>query len=73
MKGYLALLTTIGFLAILAGLSLGYMQAGDNPAILILFGTLASGWGAVIGYYFGSAESAVRAPQRKSDTEGEVK
>lgn len=68
MKGYLAILTTIGFLAVLIGLSLGILRASDNPAILILFGTLSSGWGAVIGYYFGSAET-VRAPQRKTDTE----
>ena len=66
MKGILALCTTLGFLAILGGLSYGTLTSGDSPAILILFGTLSSGWGAVIGYYFGSADTA-RAPQRKDD------
>ena len=66
MKGLIALLTPIGFLLIVGGLSYGVLTSGDSPAILILFGTLSSGWGAVIGYYFGSAEMQ-RAPQRKTD------
>ena len=67
MKGVIALCTTLGFLAIVGGLSYGTLSSGDSPAILILFGTLSSGWGAVIGYYFGSAEIQ-RAPQRAGDT-----
>lgn len=67
MKGYLAILTTIGFLGILTGLALGTLKASENPAILILFGSLASGWGAVISYYFGSADT--QRVQRKSDEE----
>lgn len=70
MKGIIALLTTIGFLLIVGGLSYGVLSSGDSPAILILFGTLSSGWGAVIGYYFGSAEQA-RLPQRKTDEKGD--
>ena len=69
MKGYLALLITVGFLAIVTGLSLGTFSTVDSPAILILFGTLSSGFGAVVSYYFGSAETSARAPQRKADEE----
>lgn len=67
MKGYLALITTIGFMAILIGLSAGVLRTTDSPAILILFGSLSTNWGLAMGYYFGSAENTVRAPQRKTD------
>ena len=66
MRGIIALCTTLGFLAIVGGLSYGKLSTGDSPAILILFGTLSSSWGAVIGYYFGAADLQ-RAPQRKTD------
>ena len=75
MKGYLALITTIGFIVILIGLSSGVLKTSDSPSILILFGSLSTNWGLAMGYYFGSAENTVRAPQRKTDeeTKGEVK
>lgn len=66
MKGYLALLTTIGFLAVLLGLGIGVMRVVDSPAILILFGALSSNWGNIIGYYFGAAENRTQTT-RKSD------
>lgn len=66
MKGYLALLTTVGFIAVLLGLGSGALKTVESPAVLILFGALATNWGNVIGYYFGAAESQ-RAPQRKTD------
>lgn len=75
MKGGLALITTIGFLVILLGLSSGTLRTTDSPAILILFGSLSTNWGLCMGYYFGSAEAAtLRAAQRKTDeTKGEPK
>lgn len=69
MKGYLALITTVGFMAILIGLSSGALRTGESPAILILFGSLSTNWGLAMGYYFGSAETLSGRGQRKTDEE----
>ena len=66
MRGIIALCVTVGFLAIVGGLSYGTFTSGDSPAILIMFGSLSAAFGAVIGYYFGSADMP-RASQRKTD------
>lgn len=67
MRGYLALIVTFGFIAVVLGLGLGVLTVVDSPAILILFGALATNWGSIIGWYFGSADTATRAPTRKTD------
>jgi len=68
----LSLLVTVGFFGILGGLLSGNLQADNNPALLILLGALASAWGAVMNYHFGSTagsqmktELIARAPAVK--------
>lgn len=55
VPGLLAALVTAGFFAILIGMMLGKLNVANEQALLILLGALASGWGAVMNFYFGSS------------------
>jgi len=52
----LAVLITVGFFGILAGMLTGSLQAsGNSEAMLILLGALAAAWGSVVNFYYGSS------------------
>ena len=55
MQAVLGILVTLGFFGILGGALLGYMSLSDNPSLMILLGTVATGFGTVFNYYFGSS------------------
>lgn len=50
----LAMLVTTGFIGILVGAMFGWFKMGDSQAMLLLLGSLTTGWGTVMAYYFGS-------------------
>ena len=55
VPGILASLVTLGFFGIMLGMMLGKLNVSNEQALLILLGALASGWGAVMNFYFGSS------------------
>lgn len=56
IPGTLAVVITLGFFGVLAGMLSGALQAsGNNEAMLILLGALGAAWGAVVNFYFGSS------------------
>lgn len=55
MQAVLGILVTLGFFGILGGALLGYMSLSDNPSLMVLLGTVATGFGTVFNYYFGSS------------------
>lgn len=55
MQAVLGIIVTLGFFGILGGTLLGYMSLTDNPSLMILLGTVATGFGTVFNYYFGSS------------------
>ena len=55
MQAVLGIVVTVGFFGILGGTLLGYMSLTDNPSLMILLGTVATGFGTVFNYYFGSS------------------
>lgn len=54
----LAVLVTAGFVGILTGTMTGLLHVGDSQAMLLLLGSLTTGWGTVMAYYFGSTASS---------------
>ena len=51
---------TVGFFGILVGMMYGQLKTTDNQSLLILLGALASAWGAVVNYFFGSSADSGR-------------
>lgn len=54
----LAVLVTSGFVGILTGSMTGVLKVGDSQAMLLLLGSLTTGWGTVMAYYFGSTSGS---------------
>ena len=58
VPGFLAFLVTAGFFGILVGMMAGGLKVADNQALLILLGALATSWGAIVQFYFGSSKGS---------------
>lgn len=58
IPGSLAVLITCGFFGILIGMMLGKLNVSDQQALLILLGALASSWGAIVNFYYGSSHGS---------------
>jgi len=54
----LAGLITLGFFGILVGLMGGWLHTGDSNELLLLLGALATSWGAVVNFYYGSSQQS---------------
>lgn len=61
MKILLALTVTLGYFGVLVLYGMGEIRIDtSNQAILILVGGLASAFGAIVSWYFGSSEGSSR-------------
>jgi hypothetical protein len=58
IPGFLAVLITSGFFGILIGMMLGKLNVSDQQSLLILLGALATSWGAVVNFYYGSSHGS---------------
>lgn len=54
----LAMVITVGFLGLLFGMAIGKLKVVDNQAFILLLGSLATSWGMVVAYYFGSSSGS---------------
>jgi hypothetical protein len=54
----LTVLTTIGFFAVLAWLITHGLPESGRDVILVMIGTLGTGWTACLGYYVGSSSGS---------------
>ncbi len=54
----IAYLIIAGFFALLGMMIFQPLPEGSSEAIFLLFGALASGFGAVVNYFFGSSKSS---------------
>lgn len=54
----LAYITVLGFYAILTLMLLGVLKVADQPSLLILLGSLAAGFGAVMNFFYGSSRGS---------------
>jgi len=53
----LAVAITLGFFGILVMMLMGRVDS-NNPAILMMLGSLGTAWGGIVSYYFGSSASS---------------
>ena len=51
---------TVGYFAILIGLLTGRLQVSDSQALLIMLGSLSTGWGVVMAFWFGTTSDSGR-------------
>ena len=61
----LALIITVGFFGVLAGLLTGHFDLWDNAGITMLIGSLATSWGMVVSFYYGRAANLGRPTEKK--------
>lgn len=56
----LSIIITIGFFSILIGVLMGWMRASESQALLLMLGSLTSGWGMVMAFWFGTTSDSRR-------------
>jgi hypothetical protein len=60
MRSVLAMLVVVGFFAILGIMISGVFVIFDNPTMTMMFGSLTTTFGTVVGWYFGSSAGSDR-------------
>jgi hypothetical protein len=60
MRSVLALLVVVGFFTILGIMITGVFVIFDNPTMTMMFGSLTTTFGTVVGWYFGSSAGSDR-------------
>jgi zinc transporter ZupT len=54
----LSLLVTGGYFSILMGMMLGELHTSDSQALLLMLGSLSTGWGSVMAFWFGTTHGS---------------
>lgn len=54
----LSVLVTVGFFGLLMGMLSGWLKVSDSQALLLMLGSLTTGWGVVMAYWFGSTSGS---------------
>lgn len=65
----LSVLVTVGYFAVLGGMLVGWLQASDSQALLLLLGSLSTAWGMVMAFWFGSTAGSGRKTELLARTE----
>lgn len=63
IPAWLSLIVTIGYFSILIGMMTGFLVIADSQALLLMLGSLSTGWGMVMAYWFGTTSGS----QNKND------
>lgn len=56
----LSVIVTVGFFGLLAGMLMGVLHVSDSQALLLMLGSLSTGWAAVMAYWFGTTHDSGR-------------
>lgn len=56
----LSLAVTIGYFLILVGMMTGWLKVSDSQALLLMLGSLSTGWGVVMAFWFGTTHDSGR-------------
>lgn len=54
----LSVIVTVGFLGLLTGMMVGWLKVSESQALLLMLGSLTTGWGAVMNYWLGSTSGS---------------
>lgn len=56
----LSVLVTLGFFGLLLGMLTGQLRVSDSQALLLMLGSLSTGWGMVMAFWFGTTHDSGR-------------
>lgn len=56
----LSFIVTVGYLSILVGMMTNWLQVKDSQAMLLMLGSLGTGWGVVMAFWFGTTRESGR-------------
>lgn len=56
----LSVLVTVGFFGLLLGMMMGYLKVSDSQALILMLGSLSTGWGVVMAFWFGTTNGSSR-------------
>ena len=56
----LSVLVTVGYFAILIGMMFDVLKVKDSQALLLMLGSLTTGWGVVMAFWFGTTNDSGR-------------
>lgn len=56
----LSLIVTVGYFGVLIGLLTGWLKVDDSQALLLMLGSLSTGWGVVMAFWFGTTADSGR-------------
>lgn len=56
----LSVLVTVGYFGILLGMMAGSLKVADSQALLLMLGSLTTGWGIVMAFWFGTTNDSGR-------------
>lgn len=56
----LSVLVTLGYFGVLVGMMTGTLKTADSQALLLMLGSLSTGWGVVMAFWFGTTAGSSR-------------
>jgi len=56
----LSVIVTVGYFGILIGMMLGFLKVADTQSLMIMLGSLSTGWGVVMSFWFGTTSDSGR-------------
>lgn len=56
----LSISVTLGYFLILTGMMTGLLKVSDSQALLLMLGSLSTGWGVVMAFWFGTTHDSGR-------------
>jgi hypothetical protein len=56
----LSIIVTVGYFGILVGMMTGMLKVQDSQALLLMLGSLSTGWGVVMAFWFGTTNDSGR-------------
>lgn len=56
----LSVMVTLGYFGVLIGMMTGALKTQDSQALLLMLGSLSTGWGVVMAFWFGTTAGSSR-------------
>lgn len=65
----LSISVTLGYFLILTGMMTGLLKVSDSQALLLMLGSLSTGWGVVMAFWFGTTHDSGRKTELLAQAE----
>lgn len=67
----LSVLVTVGFFGLLIGMMMGALKVSDSQALTLMLGSLSTGWGVVMSFWFGTTQDSGRKTEVLANLAGQ--